>query len=151
MSRADNSRVNGDIDRVMRDRVMRAVSRVTRRLALEVFTGVVVASPVDTGRFRGNWLPGVGQRPMGTVGTLEPAAPGSGPSGTQLAAASAVIAQQSPDNPTTIYVVNNLPYAQRLEDGYSAQAPAGMVAVTVAALRAAGRNIVARAVLGGDE
>jgi hypothetical protein len=31
----------------------------------------------------------------------------------------------------TIYLTNNLPYIRRLEEGYSQQAPAGMVALTV--------------------
>lgn len=30
-----------------------------------------------------------------------------------------------------LFITNNLPYAKRIEDGYSAQAPAGMVKVTV--------------------
>ena len=31
-----------------------------------------------------------------------------------------------------LYITNNLPYAKRIEDGYSQQAPAGMVKVTIA-------------------
>jgi len=30
-----------------------------------------------------------------------------------------------------VYLANNLPYAQRLEDGWSQQAPEGMVKLTV--------------------
>jgi hypothetical protein len=30
-----------------------------------------------------------------------------------------------------LFITNNLPYAQRIEDGYSQQAPAGMVKVTI--------------------
>ena len=30
-----------------------------------------------------------------------------------------------------LYITNNLPYAERIEDGYSQQAPAGMVKVTI--------------------
>ena len=36
----------------------------------------------------------------------------------------------------TITVQNNLPYIDRLENGYSKQAPAGMVSVTLAGLQA---------------
>ena len=32
----------------------------------------------------------------------------------------------------TMYLTNSLPYAQRLESGWSGQAPAGMVKVTIA-------------------
>lgn len=31
-----------------------------------------------------------------------------------------------------LFITNNLPYAKRIEDGYSKQAPAGMVKVTIA-------------------
>ena len=42
------------------------------------------------------------------------------------------------------YITNNLPYAERLEYGYSQQAPAGMVRVTAARFR----ELLARAARG---
>lgn len=83
-------------------------------------------SPVDTGHFQNNWLVSIGA-PDGR--TIE--FPGS------FDAANVAIFDQYPeDGWPAIYVQNNLPYALRLEYGYSKQAPAGMVVLTVAELAA---------------
>ncbi|NTX09022.1 hypothetical protein, partial [Myxococcus sp. CA040A] len=50
----------------------------------------------------------------------------------------------------TVYVTNNLPYARRLEFGHSAQAPRGMVRVTVARLREILEGALEDAKQGGD-
>lgn len=94
-----------------------------QKIALEVFSRVILRSPVDTGRFRGNWQVGIGNVPAGTL-ELEDKT-GRATINKAQAAALSLEAGQS------ITLVNNLPYAQRLEDGYSSQAPAGMVALTV--------------------
>ena len=41
-----------------------------------------------------------------------------------------------PNTMPPIYIQNNLPYANRLENGWSNQAPAGMVALTIAEVEA---------------
>jgi hypothetical protein len=41
-----------------------------------------------------------------------------------------------------VWIVNNLPYAGRLEYGYSQQSPSGMVRVTLANLPAALENYI---------
>ena len=94
-----------------------------QRISLEVFQRVILRSPVDTGRFRGNWQVGIGRIPTGTLDLNDKT--GQATISKAQAAALSLEAGQS------ITLVNNLPYAQRLEDGWSAQAPAGMVALTV--------------------
>lgn len=47
------------------------------------------------------------------------------------------------------YITNSLPYAKRLEDGYSTQAPAGMVALTVAEFQGIVKNAVLKNVTSG--
>ena len=91
---------------------------VVRKTALDSFTGVVAMSPVDTGRFRGNWQPGIGAPPAGTLETLDPTGAVS------IGAIEARVAEFKPGQ--SIFLANNLPYAERLEDGYSKQAPGGM-------------------------
>ena len=120
-------------------RIERRVSQAVRKIALDVFTGVIQMSPVDTGRFRGNWQVATGQAPSGTVEMTDPSG------ATVTAQVAGEIEGMEPGD--VIYLVNNLPYAQRLEDGWSQQAPGGMVALTVqrfrpvaeAAIRAARR------------
>lgn len=76
------------------------------------------------GRFRGNWLVSIGSPAQGTVQRVDP-------SGNEtIEDGGATIATF--ENGETIFIVNNLPYAQRLEYGWSKQAPAGCVRVTVA-------------------
>lgn len=94
-----------------------------RKISLEVFSNVIMLSPVDTGRFRGNWQTAVGQVPSGTIEAVDP-------SGSIVTArVQSVIG--SVEAGDVILMVNNLPYARRLEEGWSKQAPNGMVALTV--------------------
>jgi hypothetical protein len=97
---------------------------VIKKVAIDILARVIQRSPVDTGRFRGNWQLTVGSPSSGT----RQAADKSG--ATTVEAGSKVIAkfEAGPD----IFIVNNLPYGPRLEyEGWSKQAPAGMVRVTV--------------------
>lgn len=74
------------------------------------------------GRFRANWQLGIGSIPAGVVNAVDP--DGS-------ATVSAIIAGVPQDAAGKVYfLANNLPYARALEDGYSKQAPAGIVGVT---------------------
>lgn len=105
------------------DKTRAKMDLAVRKITLDVFENVIVMSPVDTGRFRGNWMPAVGSAPSGTIEAVDP-------SGGMVRAK-----VQGVTNGVTagdvIFMVNNLPYAERLENGWSRQAPAGMVALTV--------------------
>lgn len=75
------------------------------------------------GRFRANWQLGIGQKVNGTVeandlnGTIA------------LPAIMAAVPEEAAGN--VYYLSNNLPYAQRIEDGWSSrQAPQGLVGLT---------------------
>lgn len=75
------------------------------------------------GHFRGNWQLGVGTRPTNEL-------PGIDPDGSELG--SRVYAQIPVDAAGKVYwLSNNVPYAMRLEMGYSKQAPQGIVGRTV--------------------
>lgn len=91
--------------------------------------GVVRRSPVATGRFRGNWIVSVGGANGATFEQVDPSG------GRTISAGMSVLAGY-PDTLPPIYIQNNLPYANRLENGWSKQAPQGMVALTVAELNA---------------
>ena len=109
--------------RAFADSAEEKLTLALQRIALEMFERVILRSPVDTGRFRGNWQVAIGRVPTGTL-QLEDKTGQATISKAQAAALSLEPGQ-------SITLVNNLPYAQRLEDGYSSQAPAGMVALTV--------------------
>lgn len=75
------------------------------------------------GHFRGNWQLGVGSIPTGEIAGVDPT--GRNAQGRIIAAV--------PDKAAgrVYWLVNNAPYAQRLEQGWSRQAPQGMVGLTV--------------------
>jgi hypothetical protein len=99
------------------------MDQAVRKIALDMFSEVISMSPVDTGRFRGNWQPAIGSAPSGTLEAIDP-------QGTiVIAKVQGMIGDVKAGD--VIYMVNNLPYARRLEEGHSSQAPVGMVALTV--------------------
>lgn len=112
-----------------------AVQGVRRSATLALFNSVIMDTPVDTGRLRGNWQITEGQPASGTVATPDEGPnPASGPSGaapqnTQNVkdAVDRIVLPSTGDN--EIFLTNNLPYAWRVEfEGHShTKAPQGMV------------------------
>jgi hypothetical protein len=74
------------------------------------------------GAFRGNWQLGVDSVPSGETGRIDPSGE------TTQAALRAAIPEQAGGH--IYYITNNRVYGPRLEDGWSSQAPAGMVGIT---------------------
>ena len=115
------------------------MDKVVRKVVLDVGTSVVEKSPVGDadfwqskpppgyagGRFRGNWQYTFNAIPKGELDTIDPSGSIS------IGRISKGLGGQA--NVAGIhYVSNNLPYAQRLEEGWSyRQAPQGMVMLTV--------------------
>ncbi|APO74575.1 hypothetical protein AM571_CH01754 [Rhizobium etli 8C-3] len=102
------------------------VKPVVQKLALHALRGVVMKSPVDTGRFRGNWNVAVNRIDYSVTAETDKSG------GSVIAKGAALIASAGPDQ--AIYISNNVPYAAALETGHSKQAPAGVVALTFAEL-----------------
>lgn len=98
---------------------------VVKSSLVRIGTSIVVKSPVDTGRFRGNWLAAYGTADTTVNMSVDP----SGQSSLNRLKMSV--------NGLTFreyfYFTNSLPYAKGLEYGDSMQAPSGMVRVSVAA------------------
>lgn len=110
--------------------------RVVKKIVFDIGTKIVMRSPVGDGllwkspppagyvggRFRANWQYGYGSIPSGDL-------PGIDKTG---ATSTLRIAAGVKNVPAAgiHYLVNNLPYAKRLEEGWSTQAPSGMVALT---------------------
>jgi len=103
------------------------LDKLGRALGLEIQRRLMDKTPVDTGRARGNWNASIGEPDFTTSETTSAAA--------TIAKASAVVRGFELSEGASFYVSNGLPYIERLEEGYSAQAPNGMVRVTVAELK----------------
>ena len=98
-------------------------STVVRSSAIRIGSGMVIKSPVDTGRFKGNWQYGADS--VNTDTSSPPDKSGSATIARIVTGAQAWKAGQ------TMYMTNSLPYAKRLEYGWSKWAPAGVVRITV--------------------
>lgn len=97
-----------------------ALETVVKRVEIEIFSRIVFRSPVDTGRFRGNWF--VDQRQV--TNDVDK-------SGEITVARMAEAVNASQVGGVTSYI-NSLPYSERLEFGYSQKAPEGVVRITAA-------------------
>lgn len=101
--------------------------RARKKITTEVLGHAIMASPVDTGRFAGNWRVTEGQAASGTTDRLDKTGSAA------MAELNAVVGVSAGDS--DIFLVNNLPYAGRLEyDHHSPQAPGGMVGPAIAIL-----------------
>lgn len=80
------------------------------------------------GRFRANWQLGVGTIPGGQVEATDRSAKYPDRGGDTTSRIIAVIPEDAAGR--VFYLSNNVPYAQRIEDGWSRQAPTGLVALT---------------------
>lgn len=104
------------------------VHLVVKKIAFEAFTGMVVKTPVDTGRARANWIVTINRPNTIPTEATDPAAFGSPPGAGILWKALDTINGAQPGS--TIYVTNCLPYIEALEEGHSKQG-AHMVELTV--------------------
>lgn len=103
---------------------MEKYRKVLRTSAFDLFSAIVLATPVDKGVLRNNWYAEIGR------GSTESTNEGE-PSG-QSAISRIQNRIESADELSTVFLTNNLPYASRIEfDGHSAQAPTGMVRVNL--------------------
>lgn len=92
--------------------VNEAMNTTWKRSVAQAFAQTIVRTPVDTGAARASWL--LGQNNDGAVGTQ------------QLN----ITTQKIPDIGGSVLMYSNLPYIERLENGWSQQAPQGMVRIT---------------------
>ncbi len=94
--------------------INKTIDKTWRKSVAKAFNQVIETTPFDTGRARGSWLMGdnnngdIGEQQLNITETLVPAIGSS------------------------VLLYSNLPYIELLEDGYSDQAPSGMVKTTVA-------------------
>lgn len=95
---------------------------VIRVAALDMLSRIVLRTPVDEGRARGNWQVTINAPAGNTIDRLDKTGDMT------IAAGSGAIARAVAG--PSIWITNNLPYIVKLEYGYSSKAPSGMVRVT---------------------
>ena len=101
----------------------KALVNFVRQVRIDTVTHIRLATPVDTNQARSNWQLGgsVSQTPLVGKITVDDDA-----------------AEKANLVPfyEKFYIINNLPYIIALERGWSAQAPQGMVKITVELMQA---------------
>lgn len=96
------------------------IETVARRAALQIYRSVVLKSPVDTGRFIANWNVSYGTPNYEITASTDTAR-----------ATQEVNKVLGMEVGGVWFLSNGLPYARRLEYGYSSKAPSGMVRISV--------------------
>lgn len=125
MTNAENAR---DFDLQLKKSLDLAEDEITdviQVIAMTALKGVVLKTPVDTGRARGNWIVTKTQPSNQTFKKVDKAG------GPTIQKGNDQIQAYDHQKHNQIIIQNNLPYANRLENGWSKQAPKGMVALTL--------------------
>ncbi len=123
------------------EKALREFEELRKAVIFELFVSVILDTPVDSGRLRGNWQVSVESFSGGEL-TFTKTDPGQeskssaeikSPRGPvtldRVKAVESVSLRGRVDSDKTVFLTNNLPYAYRIEyDGWShTKAPKGMV------------------------
>ena len=102
------------------------IDSIRRGVTLKLLGAVVMDTPVDTGRLRGNWRVSEGTPVLDATDRVDPSG--------AVVMNEINAAVQASTGDAAVYLTNNLPYAKRIEyDGWShTKAPEGMVRRNVA-------------------
>ncbi|AZC19543.1 hypothetical protein C4K40_4162 [Pseudomonas sp. CMR5c] len=106
-----------------RDQALEDMNEVFRRVMIEIGSTVIRLSPVDTGRFKGNWQFTVDAPATASLDNYDKEGHDT--------VARLVADVQHLTFGQTAYLVNNLVYSIPLEYGHSSQAPTGMLRITI--------------------
>lgn len=115
----------------IKEELNETIEKAMRSVVMSFMRNVTFASPVDTGRFRANWVVGL-NTPDNDI------YPNRKSVSTAISAARSETKKFVFTGSQVMYINNNLPYAARLNDGYSKQAGAFFVERSA---RQAGINI----------
>ena len=115
--------LHSDLQRIAQRNKQKAV-KVMQNSLMRIGGKIVVMSPVRDGIFKGSWMSAYGAPEASPDNNIDP----TGASAIGRLKAKLDVLKGG----TVFYFTSNLPYAERLEYGWSEQAPAGMVRVSVA-------------------
>lgn len=114
---ADTKRVIAALDKFVENTAVQLTTEITAEL--------IKTTPVDTGWARSNWVPNIDAPFPNTAGVKTDIDPGPQQDGLARVVSSYQF-------PRSIFITNNVPYITELNEGWSAQAPAGFVQNAIA-------------------
>jgi len=105
------------------------ITKVVKKIGFDLFRRIIVKTPWKTGRARASWTIAVNEpdRTVMPEGNYRVAQ--SNPEGMASAKGNAALAKLQPYEP--VWISNNLPYIEALEQGHSQKAPEGMVGLAI--------------------
>lgn len=120
-------------------RIINQAENIVKRLTLDVTSNLIVDTPVDTGWARANWVPSIGNSVNVPAGTRESVTVGDQQAGIATVAVTYTLSQGR------VFITNNVPYIETLNEGSSRQAPAMFVQ---RAIQRGVRSLNIRSILG---
>jgi len=105
--------------RIAAEKVTRGVEKLVADVSAEIGREVVIQTPVDTGHARANWRPALNAPALVPVTRADKTGAGT------IARIKVVSAQFKAGD--TVYLTNNVPYIEKLNEGSSPQAPPGYI------------------------
>ena len=110
---------------------------IFRKIAIDLDSRIVLGTPVDQGRARGNWFPSLNSPSNAVDQNAFDKSGGKAIADLTSKASSAKLGD-------TLWMTNNLPYILPLENGSSKQAAEGMVDVNLNAVAAQYGGVIKR-------
>jgi hypothetical protein len=107
-----------EINKAQKDMIER-LTKTIRGAAISCFNRIIKEEVVDTGRLRGNWQASVNAPKLSTIEGAEKRTEDVGGNTSKYTLEGA------------LYLTNNLPYAQAIENGHSKRKGSGRVAAAV--------------------
>lgn len=133
-----NTKIAGKVDNIVHDIVVEVTQRMVNRSPVadsDLWKHPPKVKYVG-GRFKANWMHNTDSVGTGTFEDIDP---------TGAASMQRVMASVPKDAAgKKHYISNNLPYATMLENGWSTQAPAGMVGLTAMEFPSLVREVVSK-------
>ena len=102
--------------------IERCTEKAVAKITLDVTANLVEMTPVDTGWARNNWVPSIGVPREESAGSPDNVAAAFAGQEAGKAEVAGYRLEQG-----KVFVSNNVPYIQTLNNGHSKQAPAGFV------------------------
>lgn len=118
---------NKEVDVFAKTLVPQKVIVLQKKIVFEALKRLVMKTPVDTGRARGNWQVTIGRPVTAAIEALDKSGDETIKKG--LAAIAALPPYQ------VVWICNNVDYIEFLEEGSSRQAPEGMMSLTIEELK----------------
>ncbi|MCP4336474.1 MAG: hypothetical protein GY679_01325 [Mycoplasma sp.] len=108
------------------DKKILSIDMAVKKITIDLFSSIIKKTPVDLGTAKNNWQASIGSPKTSIIeGTDKTGGP-------TIQKMTKEVLKANFLNDDTVYLSNNLPYIEVLEDGSSTWAPEGMIKTSIA-------------------